>query len=163
MKKAALYLGQCQQQQQHHISGIESTANQKAAAAELAKSPVLSTFWQLNTAQMSQSLQCDGCDFLCVLFRWPLNRLLLLFTFCTNFPPIFSTLLAFGDFPETVDNMNLNYQYWKDQQALLERKAKKLSLESTKVSEADEDEEAAEEAEAFAEEDEGSSSVSAKL
>lgn len=37
--------------------------------------------------------------------------------------------------------MNLNYQYWKDQQALVERKAKKLSLESTKVSEAEEDEE----------------------
>lgn len=54
---------------------------------------------------------------------------------------LFFVITAFGDFPETVDNMNLNYQYWKDQQALVERKAKKLSLESTKVSEAEEDEE----------------------
>lgn len=60
----------------------------------------------------------------------------------------FSFTTAFGDFPETVDNMNLNYQYWKDQQALIERKAKKLSLESTKVSEAEED---AEEEQTFAE------------
>ena len=72
--------------------------------------------------------------------------LLLIVTY--PFVSLIFTLLAFGDFPETVDNMNLNYQYWKDQQALLERKAKKLSLESTKVSEADEDEEAAEAEEA---------------
>lgn len=35
--------------------------------------------------------------------------------------------------------MNVNYQYWKTQQSIDERKQKKLSLESSKVSEAEED------------------------
>ena len=35
--------------------------------------------------------------------------------------------------------MNTNYQYWRDQQMILERKQKKLSFENNKVNEAEED------------------------
>lgn len=50
-------------------------------------------------------------------------------------------LLGFGDFPEMTDHMNFNYQYWQEQQKLIDCKRKKPSLDSIKVElkESDED------------------------
>lgn len=49
--------------------------------------------------------------------------------------------IAFGNFPEIMDNVDYNYQYWKEQQQMLESVVNKRSLDSDKVRETSEENE----------------------
>ena len=51
----------------------------------------------------------------------------------------FSKLKAFGNFTEMIENMNINYQYWKDKLPITEPRSRKVSESADDIKEVDEE------------------------
>ena len=61
------------------------------------------------------------------------------FLLSSNLSSKFSKLKAFGNFTEMIENMNINYQYWKDKLPIAEPRSRKVSESADDIKEVDEE------------------------